>query len=55
MDKEKLVNRINKFWDDKIIPALIEYIKIHFPVLDVCTQKTVPFLPDFQGTCIGIH
>ena len=28
MDKEKLVNRINKFWDDKIIPALIEYIKI---------------------------
>ena len=28
MNKENLVNEINKFWDDIIIPALIEYIKI---------------------------
>ena len=28
MNKENLENEINKFWDDIIIPALIEYIKI---------------------------
>ena len=40
MDKEKLVNRINKFWDDKIIPALIDYIKI--------PNKSPSFDPDWE-------
>ena len=28
MDIKKLENNINSFWDNKITPALIEYIKI---------------------------
>ena len=40
MNKETLVNGINKFWDDKIIPALIDYIKI--------PNKSPSFDPDWE-------
>jgi len=40
MNKETLVIGINKFWDDKIIPTLIEYIKI--------PNKSPSFDPDWE-------
>ena len=40
MNKETLVSGINKFWDDKIIPTLIEYIKI--------PNKSPSFDPDWE-------
>ena len=40
MNKEILVSGINKFWDDKIIPALIDYIKI--------PNKSPSFDPDWE-------
>ncbi len=40
MNQETLVSGINKFWNDKIIPALIEYIKI--------PNKSPSFDPDWE-------
>ena len=40
MNHNTLVNEINKFWDEKIIPALVEYIKI--------PNKSPSFDPDWE-------
>ena len=40
MNTKKLENNINSFWDNKITPALIEYIKI--------PNKSPSFDPDWE-------
>ena len=40
MNHNTLVNGVNKFWDEKIIPALVEYIKI--------PNKSPSFDPDWE-------
>ena len=40
MNIKKLENNINSFWDNKITPALIEYIKI--------PNKSPSFDPDWE-------
>ena len=40
MNKEKLQKDINTFWDDEIVPTLVEYIKI--------PNKSPAFDPDWE-------
>jgi hypothetical protein len=40
LNKKELETSINKFWDDSIVPTLIEYIKI--------PNKSPSFDPDWE-------
>jgi hypothetical protein len=42
MNTEKLQNDLNQFWDDHIVPALTEYIKI--------PNKSPAFDPEWEAT-----
>ena len=40
MNHDTLANEVNQFWDDKILPTLVEYIKI--------PNKSPSFDPDWE-------
>ena len=47
LDKKSLQSFVNKFWDDSILPTLIEYIKI--------PNKSPSFDPDWKKNGQGEH